>query len=100
MANLEQRLDSFDEPRVFRDHLGTETADRDAIFADEELLEVPTHVACLSRIVWNRREDRVQRVLVAALDVELAEQRERHAVVHAAELLDLLGRAGFLAEEL
>src|SRR5260370_17382997 len=71
-----------------------------AVAADQELFEVPLHVARLPGVVSGFAQDFVQRVLVRALDVELAEQRERHAVVPAAELLDLFARTSLLVEEL
>src|SRR5215471_682786 len=42
----------------------------------------------------------VDRMPPRAVDLDLLEERERHAVVHRAELADLLGRAGLLPAEL
>src|SRR5450759_457871 len=70
------------------------------VASNQELLEVPFHVAGLPGVVSSLAEDFVKRVLVRALDVELGKQRKRDAVVHAAELLDLVGRARLLVEEL
>ncbi len=39
-------------------------------------------------------------MLPLAFDVQLREERKRDGVVDAAKLLDLLGRAGLLVEEL
>src|SRR5450759_1883975 len=97
---LEQSFDRFDELGIFRDDLRPEAAHDAAIAADQKLLEVPRDVACLPRVIRQLAENRVQRVLVAPLDIELGEQRKCHAVLVAAELLDLLGRTGLLAKEL
>src|SRR5450759_3394843 len=71
-----------------------------SILADEELLEVPGDVARLARVVWELAEDRVQRMLARALHFQLGEQWKGHAVVVAAELLDLVGLPRLLPEEL
>src|SRR5262245_42441428 len=67
---------------------------------DQELLEVPPHGACLTGIVLDLGEDRVERVLFGTLNVELGEQWERDTEVDLAELLDLLCGPRLLVEEL
>ena len=82
----------------FRGSLGIKALDDLAILADEELVEVPLDVTGERRIF--AREYLVERVAVRAVDLDLVEQRESHAVLAGAELLDLLIRARFLGAEL
>src|SRR5512132_1924456 len=79
--SLEQALQRFDEPRVFRRDLGSKTANRVTLVIDQEFLEVPRHVPRLARIVRNLGEDCVQGMLIGSPHVELAEQRKRNAEV-------------------
>src|SRR5256886_3618376 len=86
-AGLEERLDRLDDSRIFWDDLRTKAPCDASIAPDEELLEIPTHVAGLTGVVGGLAENGVQGVLVCSSDVQLCEERERDAVVDAAELL-------------
>src|SRR6266566_3811956 len=99
-ARLEERLDRVDDSRIFWDDLRTKAPCDASIAPDEELLEIPTHVAGLTGVVGGLAENGVQGVLVCSSDVQLREERERDAVVDAAELLNLLGRSWLLVREL
>ena len=67
---------------------------------EEELLEVPADVARVAVGVGRLGQLGVERVAARPVDLELLEHRERDAVAHRAERLDLLGRARLLAAEL
>ena len=73
---------------------------RAALRVDEELLEVPADVAVVAVGVGDRRQLLVDRVPAGAVDLDLLEHRERHAVARRAERGDLLGAARLLAAEL
>src|SRR6476469_8598588 len=92
---LQRGLDVRAETRVFgSDGALVELHDL-AVLADEVLGEVPGR-----KILGLRLEVGVdRRLILARLGDDLLEERERHAVLAGAELLDLLGRAGLLAAE-
>ena len=69
----------------------TEPLDHLATGCEQELLEVPLHVARLAFGVGGLRQLGEQRVTVRAVDVGFGEQREGDAVGGGAEGLDLLG---------
>src|ERR1700722_532625 len=79
---------------------GAEATDDLAGGGDDELLEVPHDVAGLALAIGDLGQLGVDRVTAIAVHVDLLEHRERHAVGARAELLDLLGGAGLLAQEL
>ncbi len=67
---------------------------------DEELLEVPLDVAGLALGVGMGHQLLVERVAILAVDLDLLEHREGHAVGRRAEGGDLLGTARLLGPEL
>ena len=67
-----------------------EPVDHLATGCEEELLEVPLHVARLAAVVGCLGQLGLQRVSVRTVDVGLGQQRERHPVRRRAERLDLL----------
>src|SRR4051812_9764609 len=71
-----------------------------AILADQELGEVPLDRLDAEQARGFRRQPLVQRVRVAAVDVDLGHHREAHAVVALAELADLRIAARILRAEL
>ena len=85
--------------RIVGRDLRSEPGDR-AVGADEELLEVPADVAGVPLGVGDVGELGVDRVPAGAVDLDLLEHRERHAVGRRAERLDLLGGARLLPAEL
>src|ERR1700728_1648055 len=92
--------DRLDDRGVLGLRAGAEATDDLAGGGDDELLEVPHDVAGLSLAVGDLGQLGVDRVPGVAVHVDLLEQRERHAVGARTELLDLLGGAGLLAQEL
>src|SRR5260221_13193098 len=68
--------------------------------ADQELPEVPLDGAGLTLGVGHRGQLSVDGMPARAVDLDLLEQREGPAVVHRAELADLVSGAGLLAAEL
>src|SRR5689334_24968925 len=93
-------LDRADDALVLGLDLGREPGDDGAVAGDKELLEVPLHVPVGALLIGRPGQGLVDRVALVAVDVDLLGERERHAVRRRAELRDLLGRAGLLAEEL
>jgi len=71
-----------------------------AVAADEELLEVPLDPLQAHEARLLVLEPLVEWVGLIAVDVDLAKDREAHAIVDLAEALDLLVGAGVLATEL
>ena len=76
---------------------GFEAGEDFAVFADEELAEIPFHVAR----EWGvgAAEGHVEGVFVFAFDDDFVEEGEGDTVFAGAELLDVLVGAGFLAAE-
>src|SRR5262249_37534782 len=93
-------LDRPAERRVLGRDLGPEARDHGTVGRHQELLEVPLHVAGLAIGVGLLGELVVDRVPLGAVDVDLLEERERHAVGRVAELADLLRSPRLLAHEL
>ena len=71
-----------------------------AVGGEQELLEVPLHVADPALLVGHRDQLVVDLVPALAVDVDLLGHREGDAVRRRAELGDLLGRPRLLAAEL
>ena len=71
-----------------------------AVLADEELLKVPLDALKAHEARLLRLEELEHGLGVVAVDLSLAEDRERDAVVELAELLDGVVVAGILTTEL
>src|SRR5689334_8896779 len=60
------------------------------VSAHKELREVPLYSLGAKNATRSRLEDRVQRMLVRAVHIDLREHRKRHVVGQRAELADLI----------
>ena len=100
---LMQRVGGQRRPDVVGDVLGLGVGgvarDDLAVAPDEELGEVPLDPAAEQALLL-ALEPAEERVGVVAVDVDLGEHRERHAVVDLAELADLVLGARLLRAEL
>src|ERR1700730_10246569 len=67
---LEQRLDRLADDWVFWHDFWPEAPDYLPVRADQELLEVPAHVARLARVIGKRAEYCVERVLGRVLHIQ------------------------------
>ncbi len=96
-ALLQRGFNGFEDFGGVGFGFGFEAGEDFAVFADEELAEVPFHVAG----EWGvgAAEGHVEGVLVFAFDDDFVEQRKGDAVFAGAEFLDVLVGAGFLAAE-
>lgn len=94
---LQRRLDRFDELLVFRQGLGFESGEDLAVFAHDELGEVPLDILLL---VGGVDEESVEGSRVLALHVDLAEHREAHSIVELTEFGDFFVAPRLLVHEL
>src|SRR5258707_2149163 len=89
-------LDGGEDLGIVGDGTRAEPGRYRAVRADQELLEVPLDVAGRALGVRDGRQLVVDEVPANAVDLDLLEQRERHAVGSRAELGDLLRCPGLL----
>ena len=96
-ALLQRGLDGFEDLGGVGFGFGFEAGEDFAVFADEELAEVPFHITWK----WGLRaaEGDIEGVLVFAFDDDFVEQRKGDAVFAGAEFLDVIVGAGLLAAE-
>ena len=85
---------------LFRGDPGTESLHDGAVPVDQELLEVPGDVVGLALTGLLLAEPLVERSGTIAVDLDLGEHREGHAVLRRGELEDLLVGVRFLVREL
>ena len=95
LARSEQFLDLRSNPRILGFDGAFEHGYRLSRLVEEVLVKVPAR-----RLPGPRGELTKERVCVRADDGRLREHRERDAVVHLAELRDLLVRPRLLAAEI